>query len=113
MGSQGELKAAEYLKTHGFTVLDTNVRYGNEEVDIIAMDVQLNELVFVEVKTRKTDFFGDPSAAVGYKKMRSLEKVAALYRKEKKIWNDFRFDIIAVLPSSIEHYPNISWEMVK
>ncbi len=110
---QGEQRAAAFLQQHGFQILDTNVRFGNEEVDIIAVDRSVNELVFVEVKTRATNFYGDPSSAVGYKKLRSLEKVAREYRQEQQLWLDFRFDIIAVLPKSIEHYPNITWEMVK
>lgn len=113
MGAHGEQQAADFLLQHGFTILDTNVRYGNEEVDIIALDQAVNELVFVEVKTRATDFFGNPSSAVDHRKLKSLEKVARLYRQEKQLWLDFRFDVIAVLPNSIDHYPNITWEMVK
>jgi len=93
--------------------LDVNVRFGNLEVDIIAIDQVVNELVFVEVKTRSSDFFGHPSVSVNYRKLLSLQKVATQYRKEHQLWLDFRFDLIAILPNSIEHYPNISWKMVK
>jgi len=52
-------------------------------------------------------------AAVNRKKLLSLQKAAAAYRKEKKTDLDYRFDILAVLPNSIEHYENITWGMVK
>jgi len=50
---------------------------------------------------------------VNRKKLLSLQKAAAAYRKEKKTDLDYRFDILAVLPNSIEHYENITWGMVK
>ncbi len=86
-----------------------NVRCGNAEVDIVAIDQLANELVFVEVKTRKTSYFGDPSLAVTQKKLLHLIKVAKKYRSEKRLWLDYRFDIVTVLPNSIELLKNVSW----
>ena len=94
-------------------ILETNFCFGTHEVDIIALDLAVNELVFFEVKTRSQDFSGNPSAAVNRKKLLSLQKAAAAYRKERKTDLDYRFDILAVLPNSIEHYENITWGMVK
>jgi len=69
----------------------------------------------VEVKTRSSEFYGDPGFAVNHKKVLSLIKVAKAYKKEKRITLDFRFDVIAIVVSTgqIDHYPNITWEMVK
>jgi putative endonuclease len=111
LGAAGELRAAEYLKHNGFQIVDINVRYANFEVDIVALDLRVtpSELVFVEVKTRTTGFYGDPSEAVGWKKMRSMRTFAARFVRERKITLDYRFDAIAVLPNSIEHFENVSW----
>ncbi len=79
----------------------------------MALDQDLNEVVFVEVKTRRSDEYGEPGLAVGRKKIRSMIKTATLYLKEKKLSQDFRFDVITVLPGQVNHYPNVTWEMVK
>ena len=75
----------------------------------MALDRQHNELVFIEVKTRTDQAFGTPDEAVDHKKLRSLEKIAAIYRRTKHLTTDYRFDIITVLPGRIEHYQNVTW----
>jgi len=82
---------------------------GNHEIDLIVRDGQTGELVFVEVKTRTSEQFGSPSSAVTRKKIKSLQAVAEQYLKTNKLFENFRYDIIAVLPGSIEHYQNITW----
>lgn len=91
----------------------TNVRHSNREVDIIALDKELDELVFVEVKSRATGYYGDPSFAVDRDKLRSMQYVGAIYRKKEKLNKDYRFDIITVLPGKIRHYQNVTWSKRK
>lgn len=76
---------------------------------MIALDTVRQEIVFVEVKTRKSTVFGHPSQAVNDKKLRSLKKVAYMWLKKSNLAKDFRFDIISVLPGKIEHFENITW----
>ena len=64
-GNWGEDSAREYLITKGYTILDTNVRFGKNELDIVAR--HNDRIVFVEVKTRSTDEY-DPLDAVDRKK---------------------------------------------
>lgn len=109
-GKQGESRAARFLVSKGYRVLATNVCFGRHEVDLIALDVAQNELVFVEVKTRSGDAFGDPSQAVTGKKIASMGKVATAYLRETGRTEDYRFDILAVLPGTIHHYQNITWD---
>ena len=78
-------------------------------MDIMAWDPQLSELVVVEVKTRSSSAFGDPSLAVSRGKIRSMHAVALAYCAEQHIDSDYRFDIIAITPGGIEHYPNVAW----
>lgn len=114
LGEHGEKRAADFLLQKNFSILDTNFQVGTHEIDIVAMDNEVNELVFVEVKTRSEAFFGNPSDAVDRVKFRALRRAAALYISAKKLWHlDYRFDIIAVLPNSIDHYQNVTWGMVK
>jgi putative endonuclease len=88
--------------------VDTNVRFGLHEVDIIACTPE-NILVFCEVKTRSTSFFGDPSQAVSNKKLKSMQLVAREYLRTAPWTGEYRFDVIAVLPQEIEHFENVTW----
>ena len=109
LGQFGENEAIIFLEKKNYQVLDTNIRYGSKEIDIIALDKEFNELVFVEVKTRGKGFFGDPSKAVNRHKLRSMQYVGAIYRKINKLDLDYRFDIITLVSGRIRHYQNISW----
>lgn len=108
-GAQGEQRAQQFLLQKQFQILDTNVRFGSHEVDIVALDTVVHELVFIEVKTRTTSFFGDPSLAVNRKKVQSMQIVARKYLGKHPFNGDIRFDAIAVLPTEIEHFENITW----
>lgn len=55
-GLEGEERAVEYLKSLGYTVISRNFRVRSGEIDIIACNDE--EIVFVEVKSRKTQIFG-------------------------------------------------------
>lgn len=82
----------------------------------MALDQETQEVVFVEVKARSSSQFGEPSLAVGQRKLRSLIKVAEIYLKQKKLMYDYRFDIITIVcapQAQINHYRNVTWEMVK
>lgn len=109
LGQDGESKAAAYLASLNYQILDQNVRLKHQEIDLIALDQETDELVFVEVKTRGSSFFGNPSQAVNKIKLRSMQYVAGAYRRARGFRNDYRFDIISILPGKIEHFKNITW----
>lgn len=85
------------------------MRVKTHEIDIVAFDIAADELVFVEVKTRTSAFFGDPSLAVTARKMRSMQRVAAAYCRRHAIDKPYRFDVIAVLPEQVAHFKNVTW----
>jgi putative endonuclease len=95
LGKRGELIAVDYLKARGFNILETNWRTKHKEIDIIALDK--NEIVFIEVKTRKNNYFGDPEEAVNLKKQKLLINAAENYIISNKIDLEARFDIISVI----------------
>ena len=87
--------AATHLKKQDFTILSRNYRYRRAEIDIIAQKNQL--LVFVEVKARSNDQFGDPETFVT-RKQQALVRTAAEHYIITHDWSHaIRFDIIAVL----------------
>ena len=87
--------ALKMLKAKGYTILETNWRDYKVEVDIIATDK--DELVIVEVKTRSTDYFGDPEDAVGPAKSRNLIRAAEAYIEQNDLDMDVRFDIVSII----------------
>ena len=58
LGNKGEDLAAEMLAEKGYVIISANWRDKHKEIDIIAMDD--DTLVFVEVKTRSENFWGNP-----------------------------------------------------
>jgi putative endonuclease len=111
LGQAGEERAAAYLKYSGYQILEQNFRYKQFEIDLIALDRKLNELVFVEVKTRSTNQYGEPELAVNKSKLSKLIKAAQVYLNRYGWDKDFRFDIISVLPGKIKHFKNITIEL--
>lgn len=95
LGKKGEQIAMEYLRQNNYKLLEVNWRHEKEEVDIIAMDG--GELVIVEVKTRSTDYFGDPEEAVNAAKENHLITAAEAYLDEKELDLDVRYDIISII----------------
>jgi len=95
-GAHGEEIAAKFLRRQGYKVLLRNFRSRKAEVDIVAR--HKDWLVFVEVKTRKSEEFGLPSEAVDAEKQRNLTKAALDYLR--LLGNPpihFRFDIVEVV----------------
>ncbi|NCP45647.1 MAG: YraN family protein [Flavobacteriales bacterium CG18_big_fil_WC_8_21_14_2_50_32_9] len=95
LGKKGEEKAVEFLKKLGYEIVATNWLEQKFEIDIIAKDG--NEFVFVEVKTRSTDFFGTPEEAVTPAKQNHLIEGADFYIQQHEIDLEARFDVIAIV----------------
>ncbi|MCX5833097.1 MAG: YraN family protein [Deltaproteobacteria bacterium] len=94
-GKEGEEIAARYLEKEGYRIIERNYRCVFGEMDIIARDG--GAYVFVEVKSRRSERFGDPKLAVDYRKQRKMSMVAMCYLKEKRLLESpSRFDVVAV-----------------
>jgi len=112
LGNWGEQRAAEFLEKLGYIILKRNFRYGHGEIDLIADDKGM--LVFVEVKTQKSDAMGEAFTWVTKKKQRQIGRVALAYLTVNEIKDrDCRFDVIAVAKSlngvEIKHMVNAFW----
>lgn len=111
LGKLGERTAKNYLEKSNFSILKTNWRYSRfGEIDIIAEDTKTKELVFVEVKCRKSSL-DDAKELVTPKKQQKLYKLASLYlHLEKKQETACRFDVVAIKINErnkeIEHIKN-------
>ncbi|MFT4801399.1 MAG: putative endonuclease [Flavobacteriaceae bacterium] len=109
LGKLGEKIASDYLLKNGYEVLAQNFYFDKAEIDIIAKKDN-NTLVVVEVKTRNSDFFGDPQEFVTPSKIKLLVKAANEYVISNDLDMEVRFDIIAVIKNKtiekIEHFEN-------
>ncbi len=110
-GKDGEDIAAAFLQKLGYKVLEKNFQFGHGEIDIIVQDG--NEIVFVEVKTRKSLEYGDPEFAITKNKIGQIKKVATAYLVQKNITEQTcRIDAVAILIQNereplINHYKNV------
>ncbi|GEQ85066.1 UPF0102 protein [Patiriisocius marinistellae] len=108
LGKLGEELATQFLIKKDYKILDRNFTYQKAEIDIIAQFN--NEIIIVEVKTRNSNFFGNPQDFVTPAKIKLLTKAANEYIVSNNISLAARFDIIAVLKNSkeekIEHFEN-------
>ncbi len=95
IGKKGEELAVDFLRTQGLQILERNWRFRKLEVDIIAKDKEV--LVFVEVKTRSSKYFGEPEEFVDAKKEQFLSKAAVEYMALVKHDWAIRFDVVAIL----------------
>ena len=115
-GELGERAARKYLRRNGLKYLTANFRSPRGEIDLIFRDRDC--LVFVEVKTRSSEEWVRPAAAVNAERRRRLSRAALDYlRLLRNPHVKIRFDIVEVLlkdglVDQVRHLPN-TFEMAK
>ena len=109
-GELGERAARDYLRRQGLKFLTANFRSERGEIDLIFRDGDC--LAFVEVKTRSSEDWTRPAAAVNATRRRRLSRTALDYlRLLKNPPVKIRFDIVEVLLAEgkvreVRHLPN-------
>ena len=116
-GAIGEQAAAEFLRKKGYQILERNfyTRFG--EIDIIAREKRkgrtLQITVFVEVKTKSGDQYGEPWEMVGRKKLRQVQMMAQVYLTKNGLGEiPCRIDVVGVWlkdgqVDKIEHWEDV------
>lgn len=105
-GNAGERAAARFLRQQGYRILSRQwlTRWG--EFDLIALDG--DTIVFVEVKTRRSDRYGHPAEAVTRAKQQRMTRQALVYLKRYGLLERrARFDIIAIVWPENSKQPQI------
>ena len=106
LGQRGERLAAAYLLRQGFRLVAANFtlpvgrnRRGviiNAEIDLVAYEGET--LCFIEVKTRTSDAFAAPEAAVDLRKQRQIIRTGRIYRRVFQLSGEpYRYDVVSVL----------------
>ena len=109
LGKNGETLAVEFLEGKGYQIIARNWRCGNNELDIVALDGDI--LVFVEVKTRFSDYI-DPRTSMSKSKIRNFVNAVNLYIRKMQVNSKFRLDVVIIVMQGgfdnksmyVEHY---------
>lgn len=111
-GKVGENLASDYLLKKGYHILVTNFRTRFAELDIVAKKKDC--LIFVEVKTRKSNLHGEPYEAVNKHKLQKIMLAANYFLLTKKMTHyKLRVDIISIIlkvdnsVESLKHFENV------
>lgn len=109
LGNAGEDLACRFLQKNGYEILERNKHYSRFcEIDIIAKFK--STIVFVEVKTRRSDDYGTPFESITKSKYENICKGVQYYLSENKV-KDYRIDVIGITLKPelrINHIKNVS-----
>jgi putative endonuclease len=97
-GAHGERAAKKFLQRAGMKFLTANFASDHGEIDLIFRDQDC--LVFVEVKTRSSEEWARPAAAVDRRKKEAIVRTARAYLRmlqDEGVMPAYRFDIVEVL----------------
>ncbi len=100
-GASGERQAEVFLQKKGYRILDRNFRTRYGEIDLVARDG--DEIVFVEVKHRKTADFGYPEESVTASKLQKMHRTAMQYLEKHTLLQEYRIDVIAICGTELVH----------
>ncbi|MFY7671212.1 YraN family protein [Tenacibaculum sp. MEBiC06402] len=95
LGNRGEELAVNYLLENDYEILCRNYRYLKAEVDIIAKKEDI--IIAIEVKTRTSNYFGNPQDFINQKKIQLLTSAMDYYIQKNDLENEVRFDIVAIV----------------
>jgi len=103
LGRDGEDRAADWYRAHGYALLERNWRCATGEIDLIC--ARGTTLVVCEVKARTRVSHGHPLEAVTPAKQRRLRGLALAYLGQsgrRARWAEVRFDVVSVLAGRVE-----------
>ncbi|MDM7859470.1 YraN family protein [Alteromonas sp. ASW11-36] len=109
IGAAAETRAQRYLEEQGLTFISRNYRCKCGEIDMIFK--QLNTWVFVEVKYRSKQMFGNAVEQLSYHKQRKVLNAVRVFLLDNHL-NEYhtpiRIDFIALTDTSIEWIKNVT-----
>lgn len=98
LGQIAETQASRFLEARGYRIRERNWHCGLGEVDLIADHRQ--DLVFIEVKSRRSGDYGRPSDAVNFAKRCKLSRLADAYMQSQHLTDaNCRFDVVELILS--------------
>lgn len=111
LGRVGEEIAAEHYRKAGFQIIAQNYIFpkGKQagELDLVAVKHGERELVFVEVKTRRSKTFGEAVDSIDRSKQRKLVRTAKLFLKDNSTYQDFDYSIDVAIVDVDNQTPSV------
>jgi len=100
-GHELEREALNYLESQGLTHVISNFQCKLGEIDLIMEDQET--LVFVEVRFRNTDKYGEAAASVTRYKQSKIIRAATIYLQRRNLYDKVacRFDVVGLSPGSV------------
>ena len=96
IGNRAEDRAARFLETRGYTIIERNFRCARGEIDIIAEHEGV--LCFVEVRMRQTGRYGLPEESISHLKKRKIAITARHFLAQRHIEDKAcRFDVVTIV----------------
>ena len=106
LGQKGERVAKRFLQRRGLKIVAHSMRNIYGEIDLIAVDKRT--VVFVEVKTRSSNFAGEPAEAVDANKQRHMTTAALTYlRRHRLLEHAARFDVVTLVWADDQRFPQV------
>ena len=106
IGDTHELQAKTFLESKGYYFLTQNYRCGRNEIDLIFEFEKT--LIFVEVKFRKNNKYGNPEDFVTEAKLNRIMEASQGYILENNWSGDIRYDVVAITPLEVLHFKDLS-----
>lgn len=113
VGRIGEDKAQEFLEAQGYVAIVRNWRKRWAEIDIVMLDNEKKQVVFVEVKTLEDTRKIKPFEAVDQEKIHRLKRSAGMFfAQNPKLPTSARIDVVSVEldTDTIEHFKAVDFE---
>ncbi len=99
LGARGEQLAAVALLAAGYPIRTPDARLPSGQIDLVAEEG--GDIVFVEVKTRRSTAYGLPAEAVNAAKQRHLIAAAQEYLAQQGLIDQpWRIDVVSILLTS-------------
>jgi len=105
VGNQAEALSCKYLLEVGYRIIERNFRNRFCEIDIVA--TRDNQIIFVEVKYRNSNQFGEPILAITPRKMAKMKRAAEFYLTQNAQYQNLSPVIEVITLSGDLHHPNI------
>jgi putative endonuclease len=119
IGKIGERKAWEYLAKKGYKLVEQNFHTRFGEIDLIC--VNQNKLIFVEVKLKIGDAYGNPEEMISENKITQVQRTAETFLQKNpeyaQKYSCFQIDAVAIVLNDdktvarINHYENIGFDL--
>jgi len=96
LGRFGEEIARKYLEKNNYQIIDENYHTRQGEIDLICQ--KDNWYIFIEVKTRTNDSFGQPEESVDEKKLKKFQETISKYIIENGLTDKkWRVEVLAII----------------